>query len=86
MENFFKEKSFQTLNLLHNNHFCYNEYGICGTRGWINETEEPADKKVLLREAGRLESSIASAEKAGLVITSYSIHYTKLYDVGKVKS
>ena len=63
MDNFFAEKGLNTLNILNNNHYEYGEYGICGTRGWINENGQQADKKVLLREAGRLEMSIQSALK-----------------------
>lgn len=77
-ENFFQKNGLTTLNLLNNNHYTYGEYGICGTRGWINETTQPADKKVLLREAGRLEASIASAEKAGLKPVVF-LHYPPAY-------
>lgn len=78
MDVFFEQKGFNTLNILNNNHFEYNEYGICGTRGWINENEQPADKKVLLREAGRLDASINSAEKAGLKPIVF-LHYPPVY-------
>lgn len=78
MDNFFEEKGFKSLNILHNNHFAYNNYGICGTRGWINETEVEADKKVLLREAGRLNTSLLSAEKEGLVPIAF-LHYPPIY-------
>ena len=80
MENFFAEKGFNTLNILNNNHYDYDKFGICGTRGWINETEIEADKKVLLREAGRLEASIASAEKHGLIPIVF-LHYPPIYAV-----
>lgn len=63
MENFFAQYGFSTLHILNNNHYNYENYGICGTRGWINENGQPADKKVLVREAGRLEASICSALK-----------------------
>ncbi len=61
MNAFLAENSFDTIKFLHNNHYAYGKYGICGTRGWINETSEPADAKVLAREAQRLEVSIKSA-------------------------
>lgn len=78
MENFFVQKGFSTLHILHNNHYAYGEYAICGTRGWINENTEPADAKVLAREAARLETSIQSAEKAGLVPIAF-LHYPPVY-------
>lgn len=78
MDNFFSEKGFQTLNILNNNHFKYDNFGICGTRGWINETKIEADKKVLLREAGRLDASIISAKKAELIPIVF-LHYPPIY-------
>ncbi len=80
MNKFFAENNFDTLNILHNNHFQYENYGICGTRGWINETEVSADKKVLLREAGRLETSLLSVKKAGLEPLVF-LHYPPVYSV-----
>ncbi|NLK70470.1 MAG: serine/threonine protein phosphatase, partial [Clostridiales bacterium] len=35
MNDFFARNNFTTLNILHNNHYKYDEYGICGTRGWV---------------------------------------------------
>lgn len=61
MNRFLEENGFDTITIVHNNYYPYGEYGICGTRGWIKDTEEPADAKVLAREAGRLETSIKAA-------------------------
>ena len=69
MENFMKAEGFDTIKILHNNHFRYDEkYAICGTRGWVNVPGEsqPQDAKVLLREVQRLETSIKSAISEGL--------------------
>ena len=66
MEDFFRENSLETFTILHNNCIPYGEYAVCGTRGWVNETKEPADAKVLAREAGRLRTSIECAVKQGL--------------------
>jgi hypothetical protein len=79
MEKFFLESGFSTLNILHNNHYKYENFGICGTRGWINDNGEAADKKVLLREAGRLEASIASAERQGLEPIVF-LHYPPVFN------
>jgi len=78
MEVFFSQKGFNTLNILHNNHFEYEKIGICGTRGWINETSIEADKKVLAREAGRLNTSILSAKNKGLEPIVF-LHYPPIY-------
>ena len=78
MNNFLAENGFDSIFILHNNHYAYENYGICGTRGWINDDSEPADAKVLAREAQRLETSIASAENAGLESLVF-LHYPPLY-------
>lgn len=78
MDNFFARNGFLTLNILHNNYYEYDGIGICGSRGWINDTGEQADKKVLRREAGRLEASISLAEAAGLKPVVF-LHYPPVY-------
>ena len=78
MNNFFAENGFDSLNILHNNHYAYDNIGICGTRGWINDNSVPADKKVLDREAGRLTASIESALKANLKPVVF-LHYPPVY-------
>lgn len=78
MENFFKDNGFSTINILNNNYYAYEKTAICGTRGWINETNVPADKKVLLREAGRLTTSIEAALKDGYKPLVF-LHYPPVY-------
>ena len=65
IETFFEENGFGSLNILYNSFFPAGEYGICGTRGWINEPGEEQNLKIIRREAGRLERSIAAASAAG---------------------
>ena len=72
---FFEECGFSTLRFLFNNSYDYNNVSICGTRGWMNEPGEPADQKILLREAGRLELSIQAARQTPIVF----LHYPPLY-------
>lgn len=78
LNSFLKENRFDTIKILHNNHYRYEGYGICGTRGWINETDIPADAKVLAREAGRLETSIQSALAEDLEPIVF-LHYPPIY-------
>lgn len=78
LNRFIDENGFDTIKFLHNNHYAYGKYGICGTRGWINETEVPADAKVLAREAQRLEVSVQSAVKDGLEPIVF-LHYPPVY-------
>lgn len=78
MEKFFKENNFNTLNILHNNAYQYDEWCICGTRGWISENGEPSDQKILAREAGRLEASLQDGVKMGLEPIVF-LHYPPIY-------
>lgn len=78
MEDTFSQWGFNSLNILHNNHFAYEKYGICGTRGWVNMPGEAADAKVLAREAGRLTASVQSAVSAGLEPLVF-MHYPPIY-------
>ncbi|MGN0599924.1 MAG: metallophosphoesterase [Oscillospiraceae bacterium] len=78
MNRFLEENGFDTITILHNNYYPYGEYGICGTRGWIKDTEEPADAKVLAREAGRLEASIKAALADGKKPIVF-LHYPPIF-------
>ena len=78
MDRFFEENGFTTLNILHNNCYEYEGIGICGSRGWINETGKPEDDKVINREAIRLEASILCAEKQGLRPVVF-LHYPPVF-------
>lgn len=62
-DNFFEINGFSSLNVLFNNAYRIGDVSVCGTRGWFYDGEK--DKKVLLREAGRLRMSIAEAKKLG---------------------
>ena len=69
---------FSDLHILNNNHFEYNGYGICGTRGWFFEEERSAehDEKVFKRELLRLEASLKSA---GDLPKMVFLHYPPKY-------
>ena len=71
MDVFFKDNGFENMHFLFNNSYEYEEYSICGTRGWVNEPGKIADKKVLEREAGRLKLSLDSAKKEPIVFLHY---------------
>lgn len=78
MNRFLEENGFNTITIVHNNYYPYGDYGICGTRGWIKDTEEPADAKVLAREAGRLETSIKAALADGKKPIVF-LHYPPIF-------
>lgn len=78
MQNFLDVNGFDTITILHNSYYPYGEYGICGTRGWINEPGVPADAKIIAREAGRLEASVLSAVNDGKTPLVF-LHYPPVY-------
>ncbi|MCD7771779.1 MAG: metallophosphoesterase [Oscillospiraceae bacterium] len=77
-DRFLAENRITNISFLNNNHYCYEDFGICGTRGWINDGSEPADAKVIAREVIRLELSLQSATSEGLTPVVF-MHYPPVY-------
>jgi len=63
MDSFLAANSFDSIEIIHNNAFLAGKVAVCGTRGWPLDSESDEDRKVLLREVGRLKASIAAAKK-----------------------
>ncbi len=78
METFFKENGINSISILHNNCICAEGVCLCGTRGWIFDGSEPADQKVILREAGRLRTSLEQGKRTGLELLCF-LHYPPLF-------
>lgn len=79
MDLFFEQNGFDTLRIVHNDAVAVEDkYAVCGTRGWFFDAEEDADKLVLLREAGRLRTSIKAAKETGLKPIVF-LHYPPRY-------
>lgn len=74
METFLNENKMKTIRFLHNNTITVGDIAVCGSRGWFFDAEESADNKVLLREAGRLRTSINLAKETGLEPVVF-LHY-----------
>lgn len=64
MQELFLENGLDSLSILHNNSFTVEGIHICGSRGWMFESGEPHDDKLIRREAMRIEASIRSAGDA----------------------
>lgn len=60
MRNFLEENNFENIDFIYNNSYEYEEVIIIGTRGW-SLTDDSEDKKMIKREALRLELSIQDA-------------------------
>ena len=79
MDAFLAENGFTTLHIVHNDTIpVEGRWAVCGSRGWFYDAEEDADKKVLLREAGRLRTSIRAAKETGLQPVVF-LHYPPMY-------
>lgn len=75
---FCAEHDFANMLLLNNNCYEYEDWAICGTRGWFFEEERSGahDEKVFRRELCRLEASLkAAGEKRKMVFLHYPPKY-----------
>ena len=75
---FCETNGFSNMQLLNNNCFEYEDWAICGTRGWFFEEERSGahDEKVFKRELCRLEASLkAAGEKRKMVFLHYPPRY-----------
>ena len=75
---FCNENGFSNQFILNNNHFEYDGWAICGTRGWFFEEDRSGqhDEKVFKRELIRLEASLQSA---GDLPKMVFLHYPPRY-------
>ena len=72
------ENGFENQFILHNNCYEYEDWAICGTRGWFFEEERSGqhDEKVFKRELLRLEASLKSAGDLQKIVF---LHYPPRY-------
>lgn len=75
---FCEDNGFSNQLLLNNNHFVYDNWAICGTRGWFFEEDRSGehDEKIFKRELLRLETSLKSA---GDLPKMVFLHYPPIY-------
>lgn len=68
---------FNRTKFLQNNFYVYEDYAICGTRGWTapNEKYTEHDEKIYKRECIRLKLSLDAAKKEGYEKFIVMIHY-----------
>ncbi len=74
---FFEENDLHTLKILHNNSYIIEGVAVCGSRGWIFESGEEFDKKIILREAQRLKLSLDTVKED--VEKIVFLHYPPVY-------
>lgn len=63
IESYFAQQGFDTLRVLHNNAFLVEGRALCGTRGWLYNSETAEDQKIVRREVGRLQASLDAAKQ-----------------------
>src|SRR3712207_2316065 len=73
---------YEDISFIQNNYFVYEDYAICGTRGWIPPSDKYTqhDEKIYNREKIRLRISLDSAKKAGYEKIIVMIHYPPVND------
>ena len=83
---FCEAHDFHNMFILNNNHYEYEDWAICGTRGWFFEEERSGqhDEKVFKRELIRLETSLKSAgDRTKIVFLHYPPKY-KGYECSEI--
>lgn len=78
IDRFIADNGFGTIRILHNCGYRVGDRAICGTRGWMYNSETDEDRKIVSREAGRLTASMAEAKALGGMLTAF-LHYPPLY-------
>ena len=81
MKQFLKENGIESVDFIHNNAVKVGENAVCGSRGWFDDGEA-LSAKLILREAGRLNTSIEAAKSTGLKPVVF-LHYPPAY-AGKI--
>ena len=77
-QKFCTQNGFENMVLLNNNCYFYDDWAICGTRGWFFEEERSGqhDEKVFKRELIRLEASLkAAGDREKMVFLHYPPRY-----------
>lgn len=72
MNEFLDKNGFDTISFLYNNSVDFDDFSVCGSRGWMFDTEEEQDEKLLKREVIRLEMSLSSAKNDEKIVF---LHY-----------
>lgn len=79
IDQFLEANGFSDMKVLFNCAYQAEGKALCGTRGWLYNSETAEDKKIVAREAGRLSMSLAQAKKLGGELVAF-LHYPPVYD------
>ena len=79
VRSFFAESKFDTLSVLFNSVVECEGKWLCGARGWINNSNEDQNIKILNREIHRFEMSVNETRPDGKEIVAF-MHYPPIYN------
>ncbi|MBR2579309.1 MAG: metallophosphoesterase [Clostridia bacterium] len=79
VRSFFAESKFDTLSVLFNSAVECEGKWLCGARGWINNSNEDQNIKILNREIHRFEMSVNETRPDGKEIVAF-MHYPPIYN------
>ncbi|SFO03682.1 metallophosphoesterase [Proteiniclasticum ruminis] len=77
---------YDNMDFIQNNFFSYEDYAICGTRGWVipgSSLFKEEDEKIFRREILRLKMSLDAAKKRGFQKFIVMIHYPPVNETFK---
>jgi len=77
---------YDNMDFIQNNFFAYEDYAICGTRGWVlpgSALFKEEDEKIYKRELLRMRMSLDKARKAGYEKIIVMIHYPPVNETFK---
>ena len=80
MNGFLEDNGYDTVKIIHNNAYSVEGFALAGSRGWFYDDTAEADKKVILREAGRLRTSLRAASELGGELVAF-LHYPPISSV-----
>lgn len=80
MTRFLDENGLDSIKIIHNNAYSVEGFALAGTRGWFYDDSEGDVHKVILREAGRLRTSLKAASQLGGEIIAF-LHYPPINEV-----
>ncbi len=77
LKKFIEANNFRNISFLHNSYYTYEQWAICGTRGWSSGEGDTAEenKKIFARERQRLELSLQQGTASGKTKVIAVLHY-----------
>ena len=78
-EDYLTTNGFDSIRILFNNAYIYEDISICGTRGWVNETGEENDRKIINRESNRLRMSLDAGRALDKTPVVF-LHYPPIFN------